>query len=120
MQVSRALHGKYRSALASLEAQAIQPAAVFIGLSALEEQKVSMDVLLNDLLHGVGYPFDTIVRGLFKANMLELRIAADGSGRVSLCMVKEWGAPLRSVGLDITDGASAVAHGVLLFAYRAI
>lgn len=94
-----------KAAFDSLSAKGIEATNVFVGMLSIEASGLDMDVLLSDLHSNIGYPYDTILPGLFKARMLEVRVSSGIPAAMSLCMVKDWGAALQAVDIDVKDGA---------------
>ena len=102
--ISRGVH----VALEQLAAQGETPKGVGVAVGALAAAGVDSVALLDTLHNDIGYPYNTILPGMLKANMLEFHVDLTEEGRVRLRLMHDWKQALLALGFDCdADSASA-------------
>jgi hypothetical protein len=111
LQAQAAIADGVQVALDQLTSQGMLAKGVGVAVGALAIYGIDMDAVLSVLMEAIPYPYNTILPGMVKANMLEFYVDLSGDNSMRLRLCQDWTRALLSLGTEIEDdsGSSGAA-----------
>jgi hypothetical protein len=111
LQAQAAIADGVQVALDQLTSQGMLAKGVGVAVGALAIYGMDMDAVLSVLMEDIPYPYNTILPGMVKANMLEFYVDLSGDNSMRLRLCQDWTRALLSLGTEIEDdsGSSGAA-----------